>query len=116
MVLKKNNQTVSHLNHDQDVCKKNVSEKDTHRQKWLHDLETVFDHALSCEKFSAALKAKEMIAKVYGWMGGQTMDLESKPISSWSDDEIDHAVSLLEKSVEAETGVEPTYKDLQSSA
>ena len=41
---------MSDLHHDQDVCQKNVSEKENHRQKWLYDLETVFDHALSCEK------------------------------------------------------------------
>ena len=90
--------------------------KDSCRQQWFQDLEIVFKRAVDCEKFSAALKAKEMIAKVKGWIKSNGSDADHRPISTWGDDEIDRAVSFLKKNFEAETGVEPTYKDLQSSA
>jgi hypothetical protein len=86
------------------------------RRQWLQDLEDVFKEAMACEKFSAALKAKEMIARDRGWMKTSDINMESRSLSTWSDEEIDRVMSLLEKSIEAETGVEPTYKDLQSSA
>ena len=87
-----------------------------HRQKWFQDLERVFEQAISCEQFVAALKAKELIAKVSGWLRGNGNSFEVKPLSSWGDDDIDRAIAFFDASREAETGVEPTYKDLQSSA
>ena len=95
---------------------KYCEKKNPCRYQWLQDLEYVFKEAMACEKFSSALKAKEMIARDRGWMKASDVDIESRPLSTWSEEDIDKVVSFLEKKIEAETGVEPTYKDLQSSA
>ncbi|BDB95993.1 hypothetical protein [Candidatus Hydrogenosomobacter endosymbioticus] len=62
---------------------------------FVSEIEDLFHKAMETGKLSVALKAKEMLAKIKGLFQKKTSDM--KPVSQWSDDEIQAVIDELEQ-------------------
>ena len=67
-------------------------------EKWMADLERIFEKAMEAEKFTVALKAKELIAKNQGWfLGGVASTPRTiKSIDQWTLQEMQEIILQLD--------------------
>ena len=65
---------------------------------WLQDLEKIFEKAMEEEKLNIALKAKELLARSKGWIGGGAASAPSviKPINQWTLQEVNALIVQLD--------------------
>ena len=62
------------------------------------DLEKIFEKAMEEEKLNIALKAKELLARSKGWIGGGAASAPSviKPINQWTLQEVNALIVQLD--------------------
>jgi hypothetical protein len=67
-------------------------------EKWVSDLEIIFEKSMEAKKFSVALKAKELLAKNQGWISGGVASTPRtiKSIDQWTLQEIQDLILQLD--------------------
>ena len=75
-------------------------------EKWVADLERIFEKAMEAEKFNVALKAKELLAKNQGWLlgGVASTPLSIKSIDQWTLQEMQELILQLDAYEEKNDG------------
>ena len=68
------------------------------KDQWRSDLELIFQQAMSLGQLSIALKAKELLGKSWGLLGGGK-SMVIKPIRQWSIPEMEDFLAQLEQAM-----------------
>lgn len=66
--------------------------------QWIKDLEIIFEKAMREEKLNIALKAKELLARSKGWIGGGVASTPQsiKSIDQWTLQEVHGLIAQLD--------------------
>ena len=66
--------------------------------QWIKDLEIIFEKAMQEEKLNIALKAKELLARSKGWIGGGVASTPQsiKSIDQWTLQEVHGLIAQLD--------------------
>ena len=59
------------------------------KDRFIKDLDEIFNKAMESGKLSVALKTKEILCKIKGIFSVTSSQREVKPLSEWSDEEIE---------------------------
>ncbi len=70
------------------------------RETFIQDLEAIFEKSMAAEKWSVALKVKEILGKIKGITPSSGAANALKPIALWSEAEIEDLIQQLEHNLD----------------